>query len=383
MRSDSRLNRAAVAALLAWSLVPASASAEITDVRSQTVGAITLRSGDTGSIVIGPIVDGPASNYRNDGSGFGAGYGALAEISDTSIAFQSSSMAANERNRSTSLTEVSIDFVGDTPGGEVDRLVSTIFGSSFGFYVGSFGIGGCAGDRLPNCEVASGGQGFSSAVLGAEPVGDALAGIEIGFDVLVDGVHARTIEGSITMVRDLDGNIAFVENFGSGDDALGAVLLGFSLTENSDYAYFYSWEQTDVTTFFDDAIGFGEAATVSFTVRADSWVQTRNLGNNAVIAFGCIKDPLGRGGRSEPVGAQLGAPLVESFQSLPVFTDSICDDYVDPDGNPESRYQVGLPRVVDGAIVFGGAVPEPATWAMLIAGFGLVGAAVRRRQALA
>jgi hypothetical protein len=31
----------------------------------------------------------------------------------------------------------------------------------------------------------------------------------------------------------------------------------------------------------------------------------------------------------------------------------------------------------------GGAVPEPASWAMLIAGFGLVGASARRRRALA
>ena len=29
----------------------------------------------------------------------------------------------------------------------------------------------------------------------------------------------------------------------------------------------------------------------------------------------------------------------------------------------------------------GGAVPEPATWAMMIAGFGMVGAAARRRRA--
>lgn len=28
-------------------------------------------------------------------------------------------------------------------------------------------------------------------------------------------------------------------------------------------------------------------------------------------------------------------------------------------------------------------IPEPATWAMLITGFGLVGATVRRRRALA
>lgn len=33
-------------------------------------------------------------------------------------------------------------------------------------------------------------------------------------------------------------------------------------------------------------------------------------------------------------------------------------------------------------LVFGAAVPEPASWAMLIAGFGLVGAMMRRRQAL-
>jgi hypothetical protein len=32
---------------------------------------------------------------------------------------------------------------------------------------------------------------------------------------------------------------------------------------------------------------------------------------------------------------------------------------------------------------FGGVIPEPATWAMMIAGFGLVGAAARRRRAAA
>ncbi|PZU47759.1 MAG: PEP-CTERM sorting domain-containing protein [Sphingomonas sp.] len=35
----------------------------------------------------------------------------------------------------------------------------------------------------------------------------------------------------------------------------------------------------------------------------------------------------------------------------------------------------------DGEIPFGEIVPEPATWAMMIAGFGLVGAAMRRRRA--
>jgi hypothetical protein len=32
-----------------------------------------------------------------------------------------------------------------------------------------------------------------------------------------------------------------------------------------------------------------------------------------------------------------------------------------------------------GAFAYAGAVPEPASWAMLIAGFGLVGAVMRRQ----
>jgi hypothetical protein len=43
-------------------------------------------------------------------------------------------------------------------------------------------------------------------------------------------------------------------------------------------------------------------------------------------------------------------------------------------------FDVDFIQVLPGSI---GAVPEPASWAMLIAGFGLVGAAQRRRVARA
>ncbi len=45
-------------------------------------------------------------------------------------------------------------------------------------------------------------------------------------------------------------------------------------------------------------------------------------------------------------------------------------------------YDLGTPFITDPNPPVGG-VPEPATWAMLIAGFGMVGAAVRRRKAVA
>lgn len=43
-----------------------------------------------------------------------------------------------------------------------------------------------------------------------------------------------------------------------------------------------------------------------------------------------------------------------------------------------SAQSVELPFTINGSLV-GGAVPEPATWAMMMGGFGLVGGALRRR----
>lgn len=374
MRSELHFKIAAMATLMVG-IMPSAATAQITDVRSETVGSITLRSGPVGTTSTGPIINGPSPDYRNDTSGRGAGFAALADIEAESIFFQSASMSGNERNSSSSLTEVQIDFTGDTPGGEVDRLVSVVFGSSFGFYVGDFGGGGCTGANLPGCEITDNGIGFSGVLLGINPVRDGLAGTSISFEVLLDGNLVRSLNGSITMIRDGNGSIAFVEDFGSGDDALGNALIGFGLSESNNYAHFYSWDQTNLTTMFDDPIGFEESGTVTFRVRSETWVQTRSNDTNGVVAFGCISDPLGRGGRS----AGVSGLRAQSFD-LPRQFETICDDYVDEAGQPETVYEVDLPRIEDGAIVFTpGAVPEPATWAMLIAGFGLVGTAARRR----
>ena len=45
--------------------------------------------------------------------------------------------------------------------------------------------------------------------------------------------------------------------------------------------------------------------------------------------------------------------------------------------------RTGFDDITFGSDVAGGGVPEPASWAMLIAGFGLVGAAARRRRNVA
>lgn len=58
------------------------------------------------------------------------------------------------------------------------------------------------------------------------------------------------------------------------------------------------------------------------------------------------------------------------------------DSPLSPDVTTRHYYSPAL-YITAGDFLGAGAVPEPATWAMLIAGFGLLGATLRRRQGLA
>ena len=75
-------------------------------------------------------------------------------------------------------------------------------------------------------------------------------------------------------------------------------------------------------------------------------------------------------------GVQLGNGYqVYSFNNLATFRGFAIDDNNDPAG---LRFQN-----ISYNSVSGGAVPEPATWALMISGFGLAGGALRRRRSLA
>ncbi|AGH48716.1 lipolytic protein [Sphingomonas sp. MM-1] len=57
-----------------------------------------------------------------------------------------------------------------------------------------------------------------------------------------------------------------------------------------------------------------------------------------------------------------------------------CTGYFSFDGtHPTAQVQAAIARDIDRQFAITASVPEPATWAMMIAGFGLVGMAIRRR----
>jgi len=144
-----------------------------------------------------------------------------------------------------------------------------------------------------------------------------------------------------------------------------------------------TWTLSNVT--FDD----GGTASGSFTYDAD----TNTLNNWAITTTG---------------GSTLGGATYDSVSNPYGFTLSNADFFFGANGslNPYLRLgttsgltnaggtvalltgfssyectNCGAYRLVTGGSVTTGSVPEPAAWAMMVAGFGLVGFAARRQKA--
>ncbi len=87
------------------------------------------------------------------------------------------------------------------------------------------------------------------------------------------------------------------------------------------------------------------------------------------------------------VNENRGAPygVSDVFQFKPIKTRYLTLDFTACGSEPESHSATGcgLGEIIFAEAPAAGAVPEPATWALMIGGFGMAGAMLRRRQRLA
>ncbi len=313
----------------------------------------------------------------------GAGYAAFADVSGGSIFFEAGSMSAGNQNSSKSIVEVSFDVTNDSAMA-ITQLKSTLFESTYGFYVADFFspfldgggnvVQGCSGAVLPNCGIAESGAGFSNFTSIVDPtLPKDLAFTSLKLEVLQDGATVRELSGSLLMQTNGAGGISFVAGPGNAD--LAATMNGFSLEENTNYAYIFGWDRTDFTADLLNPLGFGETSSFTYRITTETWTNAFAFGSpttNMIVSFACFADPLGRGGNFSAAVLPLGDP-----------SDDTCDDFgqLTQGGSPKV-YTLGIPTIKDGQIVFTtpGGIPEPDSWAMLIAGFGLVGLSMRKRK---
>ncbi|MFD1612588.1 PEPxxWA-CTERM sorting domain-containing protein [Sphingomonas tabacisoli] len=124
--------------------------------------------------------------------------------------------------------------------------------------------------------------------------------------------------------------------------------------------------QSQVTDFCDSVYQCAGAQVVFGDPRNDGGVT--NIAGGGDLAALALNDPTGR-----PIIGGTFDPTTITYRVVPVGTD------LPPDPDPFKPITYGGPFFVPNT----NAVPEPATWAMMIGGFGLLGATTRRRRRLA
>jgi len=202
---------------------------------------------------------------------------------------------------------------------------------------------------------------LASVALAATPAAAQTIDFEGG--TACDSSCASFTEGGVTFSGAVGGSNLDVSNYGVQSDGQG---LGVFSDTNGNYLIGdMSFTATAMTLSFGNDDQF-------FTVNGD--LAMLQVFFNAILV-GTVQVALNR-------DDIMNQNITYSGGAFDSFTFA----YTNAAGNPFTgggQANVGLTEVVDN-ITFrnGNAVPEPGTWAMMLVGFGAVGAAMRRRRKL-
>lgn len=157
--------------------------------------------------------------------------------------------------------------------------------------------------------------------------------------------------------------------------AATAVVLSFAATSASAVTYTYvgSWAPMDGPRWTDNPLAYSGvgAAAMLFGGSASDYAISTIDENPLNINFMANYEMIGIGSFVFAQDYFRGTEGVTRYQDVYIFDPAVdtVSTYVDDFGNANRNYAFVVSDI-----------PEPASWAMMIAGFGLVGGAMRRRQ---
>lgn len=384
------LAAAAFAALAAALAAPA--AAQVTGIVTRSDAEMRLRDrllGDTEvKLFTGKVIEG------FDGSQvFGSG-GSFASTSITSpefIYFKNGNAGTGNGSSMLSTTLVDITFKNDGTQTVSPQLQSQIIPAGFGIFVGP---SGCQNDPSScNPDDALGGNPSRTfdnfnyngpLIIGQTEY--VLASASFSFRIYANDWVAYELTGDLSLVLDtVTGIRTLYENIGAAQSTLGGFRRE-SAIGSRDFLGF-QWDTTDILVNFEPGttLAPGESATLTYETIVQSTTNSNCLSgpSGCLISYASFGDPLGRsGGGGGSLAGGLSAMSALGDLAVPSALSTVGSD---PEGLLFGQFAFFIPTFKDGVLTYvldPTSVPEPDNWALMIAGFGLVGATLRRRRRL-
>ncbi len=340
------------------------ASGSVNYATGLNAGAV-LNRGETFSVQSSDPINKEVLLKSSSGNNGGGSVEALVELGSNVVSFKSGTATVGPNSVTNSQSGIDILFTNTGDG--------TIALSPFGSTITPAGMGFFVQDRLGLAidDNPFTGYGQSETIhfsdfLGVVGAGNTFAHAEFDFVVMTGATPLYTLSGFVNLSFNADGLFVVDENL-TGPGQAGQILKDF-FTLNNHHALVYDWQATNIVIPLGGLLGGLSEQVVSYRANVTSWTRAPciNSGANCIVAFSGFGDPVGRGGGVEEFAAAFGD--VGSF---------------DVDGGGDHDFVIKRLKFELVEVNVFHAVPEPSTWALMIGGFGLAGAALRRRRRVA
>jgi hypothetical protein len=301
-------------------------------------------------------------SYTNDGGG--GSWNSFVDIGSKYVTFESSNAGAGSNVTVASQNTVQLNITNNSGHSVNPTLDSTITPAGFGFYVadtsGECGYTGCAPSNFATfADFHPSGDGYYN-----------LAGAGFTFEILDGDTSIYKALGVVSLTADYLGTYL---NYGFNDTALGLTLnpeLGDSGAEGGNLSeYGFNWNAKDIDLNLA-TLGAGESRTITYRTSVFSYSTAGCTGDfTCLIAYSGFGDPIGRGGGIDSLALPSGISALTVGEGLN-FTSARYDTPTFDDETGQISFNLAPTS----------ATPEPASWALMILGFGALGSVLRRQR---
>ena len=352
------------------------ACAQVTGVITDSEATVQMQPGQK---------PGDSGLYRFDGAqiqgsvgsnAFGSGgtFASTSRLDPDGVDFQNGNASGGRYAFTSSHTAIDISFTNDDAVALIPSLRSSILPAGLGLFI----------DHPCLDDVAACGPGHSLFSIKdfrkfapdtlPGPAND-IAGASFNFSVRSGGTVIYSLTASVVLAYDpmTHGNV-LITDFGAAEAALSGFRLSALPGDASQFGVVWDATNFEVSAPGGALLQPGDSAVFTYESTVETFSRTPCYAMNAaacVVAYSSFGDPVGRGGGIIP-GALLGSPGQFS-----------AEDAQEGGGLQFATFGFKHPVYRDGVVSFDmdlPPVPEPSTWSMLIAGFGLVGLTLRRGQ---